>query len=99
QEHSRLSRLTQISQRITKVLGQSAPNGSLQVQGKLFDIQFNPDRKDLTIIQKNGDLVLGVQSGKVQTNNVTPQVIQTFEDTNTKIDEILSKTRSVGMEL
>ncbi|MDZ8264099.1 hypothetical protein [Nostoc sp. ChiQUE01b] len=99
EQYQTLSRLTQIAQRITHVLGEAAPDSSLQVSGKIYDIVFNSDRKDLTITHKNKDVVLAVQSGKVQVNQVSPQVIQAFEATNTKIDEMLSRNRFAGMEL
>ncbi len=99
EEHHRLGRLTQIAQKISPVLGESTEDGSIQVKGKIYDIFLNSDRKDLIISQKNGDVVLGVQSGKVQTNKVSPQVIQTFEQANRKIDQALLKAKEEGMQL
>ncbi|WP_193200705.1 hypothetical protein [Nostoc sp. MG11] len=77
----------------------TASDGSFQVKGKIYDIFLNPERKDLIISQKNGDVVLSVQSGKVQTNKVSPDIIQTFEQANAKVDQLLSPVRSGGMEL
>ncbi|MBD6620141.1 hypothetical protein FNW02_31205 [Komarekiella sp. 'clone 1'] len=94
-----LSRLTQIAGRISPILGESTSDGSFQVKGKIYDIFLNPERKDLIISQKNGDVVLSVQSGKVQTNKVSPDIIQTFEQANAKVDQLLSPVRSGGMEL
>lgn len=99
EEHHRLGRLTQIAQKISPVLGESTEDGSIQVKGKIYDIFLNSHRKDLIISQKNGDVVLGVQSGKVQTSKVSPQVIQTFEQANRKIDQALLKAKEEGMQL
>nr|WP_223278429.1 hypothetical protein [Nostoc sp. 'Peltigera membranacea cyanobiont' 232] len=85
-----ISRLTQIAQRIGMVWGKSNENGT-QVQGKIYDLAFNTQQRDLTISQKNGEVILNLQSGQVQTNKLTPQILQTFEDANTQIDKILAK--------
>ncbi|MBE9037608.1 hypothetical protein [aff. Roholtiella sp. LEGE 12411] len=94
-----LSRLTQIAGRISPILGESTSDGSFQVKGKIYDIFLNPERKDLIISQKNGDVVLGIQSGKIKTNKVSPDIIQTFEQANAKVDQLLSPVRSGGIEL
>ncbi|MBC6435509.1 hypothetical protein FM036_39310 [Nostoc sp. HG1] len=64
-----------------------------------FDLTFSTERKDLTIAQKNGEIVLNLESGKVQTNKITPQILQTFEEVNTQIDKILAKSQGQDMEL
>jgi hypothetical protein len=74
-------------------------DGSHQVNGKVYDILFDSDRKNLTVSNKNGDIILGVQSGKVQSNKVTPAVIQAFEQANTKVDQALLKAKESGMQL
>ncbi|MHC0068343.1 hypothetical protein ACWATR_36680 [Nostoc sp. UIC 10890] len=93
-----ISRLTQIAQRIGMVWGKSDGNGT-QVLGKIYDLAFNTQQRDLTISQKNGEVVLNLQSGKVQTNKVTPQILQTFEDANTQIDKILAKSQTQQVDL
>jgi hypothetical protein len=98
-QHRSLSRLTQIAQRISHVLGKPSPDGSTQVSGKVYNINFNSDCKNLTITQKNGDVILAVVSAKVQVNHVSDDVIQAFEAANTKLDQALSPVRSGGIEL
>ncbi|MEJ6485202.1 hypothetical protein N0Y54_28485 [Nostoc punctiforme UO1] len=97
-ELERISRLTQIAQRIGMVWGKSNENGT-QVQGKIYDLAFNTQQRDLTISQKNGEVILNLQSGKVWTNKVTPQILQTFEDANSQIDKILEKNKSKELEI
>jgi hypothetical protein len=96
-QHRSLSRLTQIAQRISHVLGKPSPDGSTQVSGKVYNINFNSDCKNLTITQKNGDVILAVVSAKVQVNHVSDDVIQAFEAANTKLDQALSPVRSGGI--
>ncbi|QFS52581.1 hypothetical protein [Nostoc sphaeroides] len=93
-----ISRLTQIAQRIGMVWGKSDENGT-QFLGKIYDLAFNTQQRDLTILQKNGEVILNLQSGKVQTNKVTPQILQTFEDANSQIDKILAKNKSQELEI
>ncbi|MBD2527333.1 hypothetical protein [Nostoc sp. FACHB-133] len=97
-ELERISRLTQIAQRIGMAWGKSNENGT-QVQGKIYDLAFNTQQRDLTISQKNGEVILNLQSGRVQTNKVTPQILQTFEDVNTQIDKILAKSQTQQINL
>ena len=93
-----ISRLTQIAQRIGMVWGKSDENGT-QVQGKIYDLAFNTQQRNLTISQKNGEVILNLQSGQVQTNKLTPQILQTFEDVNTQIDKILAKSQTQQIDL
>ncbi|WP_292860565.1 hypothetical protein [Nostoc sp. LPT] len=93
-----ISRLTQIAQRIGMVWGKSNENGT-QVQGKIYDLAFNTQQKDLTILQKNGEVILNLQSGQVQTNKLTSQILQTFEDVNTQIDKIIMKNENQELEI
>ncbi|MBE8968065.1 hypothetical protein IQ277_18145 [Nostocales cyanobacterium LEGE 12452] len=94
-----ISRLTQIAQRIGMVLGQSRQDGFTEVKGKVYDLSFNTERKDLTIQQKNGDVVLGVQSGKVHTSRVTPEIIKTFEGANSLLDKTYSCYQAQSREI
>ncbi len=93
-----ISRLTQIAQRIGMVWGKSNENGT-QVQGKIYDLAFNAQQRNLTISQKNGEVILNLQSGQVQTNKLTPQILQTFEDANTQIDKISTKSQAQQIDL
>ncbi|MEH1819428.1 MAG: hypothetical protein V7L31_10180, partial [Nostoc sp.] len=93
-----ISRLTQIAQRIGMVWGKSDESGT-QFQGKIYDLAFNTQHRNLTISQKNGKIILNLQSGKVQTNKLTPQILQTFEDVNTQIDKILAKSQIQQVDL
>ena len=93
-----ISRLTQIAQRIGMVWGKSDENGT-QFLGKIYDITFNTQQRDLTISQKNGEVILNLQSGRVQTNKLTPQILQTFEDANTQIDRILAKSQTQQIDI
>ncbi len=93
-----ISRLTQIAQRIGMVWGKSDENGT-QVRGKIYDLAFNTQQRDLIISQKNGEVILNLQSGRVQANKLTPQILQTFEDVNTQIDKILTKSQTQKMDL
>ncbi|MDZ8066200.1 MAG: hypothetical protein RMY64_11265 [Nostoc sp. DedQUE08] len=94
-----ITRLTQIAQRIGMVLGQSRQDGFTEVKGKVYDLSFNTERKDLTIQQKNGDVVLGVQSGKVHTSRVTPEIIKTFEGANSLLDKTYSSYQAQSREI
>jgi hypothetical protein len=94
-----ISRLTQIAQRIGMVLGQSRQDGFTEVKGKVYDLSFNTECKDLTIQQKNGDVVLGVQSGKVHTSRVTPEIIKTFEGANSLLDKTYSSYQAQSREI
>ncbi|MHC5915099.1 MAG: hypothetical protein ACYTXE_29830, partial [Nostoc sp.] len=98
-EFVHISRLTQIAQRIGMVLGQSRQDGFTEVKGKVYDLSFNTERKDLTIQQKNGDVVLGVQSGKVHTSRVTPEIIKTFEGANSLLDKTYSSYQAQSREI
>ncbi|WP_341529993.1 hypothetical protein [Nostoc sp. UHCC 0302] len=48
-EYQSLSRLTQIAQRLSTILGEQRGDGSHQVSGKVYDILFDSKRKDLVI--------------------------------------------------
>ncbi|ODG99914.1 hypothetical protein A4S05_35890 [Nostoc sp. KVJ20] len=93
-----ISRLTQIAQKIGMAWGKSDENGT-KVQGRIYDLAFNTQQRDLTISQKNGEVILNLQSGQVQTNKLTPQILQTFEDVNTQIDKILAKSQIQQVDL
>ncbi|MHC5597366.1 MAG: hypothetical protein ACYTXC_15735 [Nostoc sp.] len=81
------------------LLGQSRQDGFTEVKDKVYDLSFNTERKDLTIQQKNGDVVLGVQSGKVHTSRVTPEILQTFEGANSLLDKTYSSYKAQSREI
>ncbi|MCC5623821.1 hypothetical protein LC574_21990, partial [Nostoc sp. CHAB 5715] len=94
-----INRLTQIAQRISDVLGQPGESGSIQVKGKTYDISLNSSQKDLTIFQKNGNVILDIQSGQVQTNQISSEILKNFEQINTKIDTALAQVKSEYIEM
>jgi hypothetical protein len=98
-EFEAISRLTQIAQRVGMLKGVVTEDGFTQIQGKIYDLTFSTERKDLTITQKNGEIVLNLQSGQVETNKITPEVVQTFEQANSQIDKILAKSQEQDMGL
>ncbi|MEA5566673.1 hypothetical protein [Anabaena sp. UHCC 0399] len=106
EEYQSISRLTKIAQRIGDVLGQPGEDGFTCVRGKIYDLAFNPQTKDLAITysgaqliaQKDGEVILSVQLGKVQTNKVTPEILQVFEDANTQIDKNQAQFRERNRE-
>ncbi|WP_336622371.1 hypothetical protein [Chlorogloeopsis sp. ULAP01] len=93
EEFNSISRLTQIAQRVGMVWGEVKQDGFTQLKGKVYDLTFNTQQKDLIIAHKNGEVVLDVQSGQVQTNRVTPELIQAFERANSELDKVLAKTK------
>ncbi|MBW4689233.1 MAG: hypothetical protein KME40_30100 [Komarekiella atlantica HA4396-MV6] len=99
QEYRSISRLTQIAQRVGMVLGKPGQDGFTKVQGQVYNISFNTEQKDLAIAHQNREIVLDIQSGKVKTNQVSPQVLQFFEETNTKIDKVLAQAKNQGVEI
>ncbi|UKP01200.1 hypothetical protein [Nostoc sp. UHCC 0870] len=98
QEYQSISRLTKIAQRIGDVLGQPGEDGFTCVRGKIYDLSFHAECKDLAIAQKDGEVILSVQSGKVQSNKVTPEILQAFEDANTQIDKNQAQFRAKNRE-
>ena len=94
-----INRLTQISQRVCDAMGQPGENGCTQVFGKTYDVSFNPSSKHLTVFQKDGDVILNIRQGKIETNKVSPDVIKNFEDTNAKLDTILSRKKAECREM
>jgi hypothetical protein len=98
-EKDTVNRLAQISQKIISVWGQPEPDGTTRVQGKIYDVSFHPERKDLAVAHKNGDVILSVQSGGVEINRVTPEILQDFESANSKLDEVLeTKKQTAGLQ-
>jgi len=97
-EYESISRLTKIAQRIGDVSGQRGEDGFTYVRGRIYDLAFNPQTKDLAITQKDGEIILSLQSGKVQSNKVTPEILQAFENANTQIDKNQAQSRAKNRE-
>ncbi|BAY73340.1 hypothetical protein NIES23_61680 (plasmid) [Trichormus variabilis NIES-23] len=93
QDLHNISHLTEMAQRIGMVWGQPAQDGFTVLRGKVYDLAYNAERKDLAIAHKNGEVVFSVESGRVQINNVTPQVLQAFENANHQAQVILAKSK------
>ncbi|WP_341531704.1 hypothetical protein WKK05_38995 (plasmid) [Nostoc sp. UHCC 0302] len=99
QDLEAISRLTQIAQKVGMVWGQPARDGFTFVNGKTYDLSFNAQTKDLALAQKNGEVILSLESGKVQINKVTSEVLQTFENANTQLDKALAQNQEQDVEL
>ncbi|MBW4564549.1 MAG: hypothetical protein KME32_26135 [Mojavia pulchra JT2-VF2] len=94
-----VSRIAQIAHKIVSALGQPESDGTTRVQGKIYDVCFHPERKNWAVAHKNGDVILAVQSGQVQINKVTPEILQDFENANSKLDEVLeTKKQAAGLQ-
>lgn len=94
QELHSFNRLTQIAQRIGDILGTPKQDGGLIVQGKEYSISINNSRKDLTIFQKNGTVLLDIQSGQVKNNQVSTEVLDMFEKINNSINKSLASVKN-----
>ncbi|MBD2303875.1 hypothetical protein H6G28_35925, partial [Nostoc sp. FACHB-190] len=81
------------SQKLASNIGQLGNDGTVRVTGKTYDLALNSERKDLAIAHKNGDVILRVQAGQVQVNNLTPEVLQDFETANSKLDEVIERNQ------
>ncbi|MBD2472147.1 hypothetical protein [Nostoc sp. FACHB-145] len=62
-------------------------------KGKIYDLSFNAQTKDLALAHKEGDVILSLETGKVQINLVTSEVLQTFEKANAQIDRALAQKK------
>ncbi|MBD2616231.1 hypothetical protein H6G94_34155 [Nostoc punctiforme FACHB-252] len=98
-EKDTVNRIAQIAHKIVSALGQPGDDGTTCVQGKIYDVSFNPERQDWAIAHRSGDIILSVQSGKVQINKLTPEILQNFENANSKLDEVLeAKRQTAGLQ-
>ncbi|MBD2498890.1 hypothetical protein [Nostoc sp. FACHB-280] len=95
-----VNRIAQIAHKLASNLGQREEDGTTRVNGKNYDLSLNSERKDLAIAHKSGDEILRVQSGRVQVNNLTPEVLRDFETASSKLDEVLerSQKQTAGMQ-
>ncbi|MFN6566183.1 hypothetical protein [Dendronalium sp. ChiSLP03b] len=99
QQLDSISRLTQIAQRVGAVWGQVGQDGFTHVKGKVYNLSFNAQQKDLAIAHSNGEVIFSLQSGKVQINQLSPEVLQAFENANTQIDKALAQNKEQRVEL
>ncbi|MBD2480393.1 hypothetical protein H6G79_36240 [Anabaena sp. FACHB-83] len=98
-EQDTLTRISQVSQKLASNIGQLGNDGTVRVTGKIYDLVLNSQQKDLAIAHKNGDVILRVQAGQVQVNNLTPEVLRDFETANSKLDEVLAKKHETAAGL
>ncbi|BBD63394.1 hypothetical protein NIES2109_62440 (plasmid) [Nostoc sp. HK-01] len=77
-------------------MGQTGDDGSTRVNGKIYDVLFNPLRQDWAIAHRSGDVILSVQSGRVQINKLTSEILQDFESANSKLDEVLESKKQTA---
>ncbi|MBD2683599.1 MULTISPECIES: hypothetical protein [Nostoc] len=97
-EKDTVNRIAQISEKLASSLGQRKDDGTTRVQGKIYDVSFNPERQDWAIAHRSGDVILSVQSGRVQINRLTPEILHSFESANSKLDEVLeTKKKTAGI--
>ncbi|MEJ1933953.1 hypothetical protein WDZ92_27465, partial [Nostoc sp. NIES-2111] len=71
QNLEQIIRLTEISQRLGMVWGHPTENNLTVVSGNTYDLAYNCDRKDLAIAQKDGEVLLRVETGKITVNKIT----------------------------
>lgn len=98
-EKDTVNRIAQIAHKIVSALGQPGDDGTTCVQGKIYDVSFHPQRQDWAIAHRSGDVILDVQSGRVQINRLTPEILHSFESANSKLDEVLeTKKQTAGIQ-
>lgn len=98
QQYQDIIKISQIVQRIGSVIGKAANNGYTYLEGKAYDIAYNSTKKDLTISNKTGEVVLGIQSGKIHINQVSPEIVADFDRANANLDESLKKSQNNQIE-
>jgi hypothetical protein len=91
-----VNRIAQIAHKIVSTLGQQQPDGTIRVNGKVYDVSFHPERQDWAIAHRSGDVILNVQSGRVQINKLTPEILHSFENANSKLDEVLETKKHIA---
>jgi hypothetical protein len=80
------------------VWGQPIEDNLTLVSGNIYDLAYNAERKDLAIAQKDGEVLLKVETGKITVNKLTPQLLETFENANKKLEEINRHTQQMEMQ-
>jgi hypothetical protein len=99
QELHSINRLTQISQRMGDVFGSRQENGELIVQGKEYLISINNSHKDLTIIKKDGSVLLDIKLGQINQTQISAEVIDVFEEINNNINQSLASVKNQYLQV
>ena len=98
QEYESISRITQIAQKIGSAMGKTGADGYTQLTGKVYDISFNPQKEDLTIFTKDNNIILDIKSGRLQTNQVSPEIVNFFDEASVKFDEYMKNNQQEIIE-
>lgn len=99
QELHSINRLTQISQRMGDVFGIPQDNGDVIVQGKEYLISINNSHKDLTIIKKDGTVLLDIKLGQINQSRISAEVIDIFEEINNNINQSLASVKNQYLQV
>jgi hypothetical protein len=99
QELHSINRLTQIAQRMGDVFGIPQDNGDVIVQGKEYLISINNSHKDLTIIKKDGTIILDIKLGQINQSQVSAEVIDVFEEINNNINQSLASVKNQYLQV
>ena len=99
QELHSINRITQIAQRMGDVFGISQDNGDVIVQGKEYLISVNNSHKDLTIIKKDGTVLLDIKLGQINQSQVSAEVIDVFEEINNNINQSLASVKNQYLQV
>ncbi|WP_071192113.1 hypothetical protein [Trichormus sp. NMC-1] len=99
QELHSINRLTQITQRMGDVFGIHQENGEVIVQGKEYLISINNSHKDLTIIKKDGSVLLDIKLGQINQSQVSAEVIDVFEEINNNINQSLASVKNQYLQV
>jgi hypothetical protein len=99
QELHSINRLTQISQRMGDVFGIPQDNGDVIVQGKEYLISINNSHKDLTIIKKDGTVLLDIKLGQINQSRISAEVMDVFEEINNNINQSLASVKNQYLQV
>ncbi len=99
QELHSINRLTQIAQRMGDVFGIPQDNGDVIVQGKEYLISINNSHKDLTIIKKDGTVLLDIKLGQINQSRISAEVIDVFEEINNNINQSLASVKNQYLQV
>ena len=99
QELHSINRLTQIAQRMGDVFGIPQDNGDVIVQGKEYLISINNSHKNLTIIKKDGSVLLDIKLGQINQSQVLAEVIDVFEEINNNINQSLATVKNQYLQV
>jgi hypothetical protein len=98
-EFNAIGRFSQIVQRVGLLLGQENTEGWTEVSVQNYDALVNAKTNDLKISDKNQQVVLNIQSGKIKVNSLSLEAINTFENVNQRIDEMILQTQLAGVDI